>query len=255
LVAGGLPQTLAAFQEAADYARKYWAEAAMGLKFAGPFRMKAQYAEAIQASSAWDYPANGDPWHVIITPDQRIAAMAELMVPPYDMKPGILAGPNALRFDSKGNRYKMIPFRHSKEGLPGSIVDLMESKRETTSRLVGEMVQHENGVVKVRRKLFSVQWGGRLEKSDLKQLDIEKPVAKKIEGMVRVRQAYEKIAEDTLMTWRYLGHKSPPWAWWHPGFQPNPILQQVLPHVAENFKNAVQQGLMADIRAILKGEA
>lgn len=282
LASGGLPNTLAAFQEAAQYARNYWAEAAMGMHFAGPFRMKSQYAEAIQASAAWNYPADGDPWHVIISPDQRIAAIAELFVPPYDMKPGILAGPNAIRHDKDGNIYKMIPFRHDPEKLPPGILDIMKEKAPTISSVKGTaIVENVGGNIRrtERKKYFTVQWGGRLEKDDLKRLDesLSKPgkakrpdifplqtasgaplreyqhAAPKVLGMVRVRQAYESAVHEQLMTWRYMGHKSPPWAWWHPGFQANPILQQILPHVEENFKTAVRAGLMEDIRAILGG--
>lgn len=250
----GFPNVQEAVLRTAKYAQNYWAEAAMGKHFDGAFRFKRRYAEAILADSALKYPFQNNRLRARIRPVQKYARMAEFPIASFDMKEHILAGPNAARFDKDGNKYKNIPFRHG-EDLNPWVREYMQEQEETVSVYrFKRRIKDDEGNLKSIMKQFNTRWGYKLNHDDIDaNLPISEREKQRVLGMYRVKHIYKKAIENQMMTWRYLGHKSDPFAWIHPGFPANPILERIVPHITEVFKREVLEGLMKDLHSTLKG--
>jgi hypothetical protein len=62
-----------------------------------------------------------------------------------------------------------------------------------------------------------------------------------------MEKLYEVDNQAQYVTWRYVGPKSDPNSWWHPGFKHNPISYHVRKKARELLTEAIAKGLSADL--------
>ncbi len=136
--------------------------------------------------------------------------------PPYDMKPGLLAGPRH-RVTKKGRPYTIVPFHHKASDLPDVVAEMASTL--TLSRIVGQM-EDERGVM---RNVY--QWGTNAgEWGDLgRRSQLLTKYTWKSSPYSRMYQ----FPGSQLLTFRTVSENSDPNSWWHPGRPGNPVTASV----------------------------
>ncbi len=177
--------------------------------------------------------------------------------PPFDMKPGLLAGPHA-KISKKGVRYNIVPFRHAtpgttgrnvgapmpitgmtKKGNPRSLVytaakKLAVSTESPTGKTVWGGKTGEFGGLGRRSMLPVHAWtdgkgvmllAGRPGPYTWKH----SPYA----GMYKIAKTYAKATQAKYMTFRVVSDNSDPNSWWHPGFKARHFSEKVAKFIEE----------------------
>lgn len=158
---------------------------------------------------------------------------------PFDMKPGLLAGPNAKT--GKNGRYNTVPFRHGTPGSTGKRVGKpMPMTGITAAGKPKSMVYTEAKKLKPSVETLGgkTAWGGRT--GDFGGLGIRTmlPVKKGRPGaytwrsspfanMVKSAKTYEKATQNQYVTFRRVSDNSDPNSWWHPGIKARRFVNQV----------------------------
>lgn len=289
----GFPNTTEAFLETMKKVRNYWKDVATGsAQITGiKPRFGEKYAAAIDATEAWTEIITKDNIMVLIEPDPKIARLCEDFVPAYDMKPGILAGPNSRRViksgPNAGKIYKNVPMRHGWgdstthfKGMPQIIhkrIGPESGKKAHTTAVMNELTVDKKGKILERLRDVTVKRGDRLESKDLPKryskprlqrfLEVNqktggftlrryKHKAPIYEGLVRMEKIYQSPqSQSQYMTWRRVSPESDPYSWWHPGFQRNPISYHVEKQAREWLEDAIEQGLNEDFKEVMESGA
>lgn len=291
---GGFPSTRKHFENAMIQIRMLWINIAIG-KEPRPglnLRMQQKYADAIAASQAWIVDPS-DPFTIVISPDQKIAHMCEDFISPYDLKEGILEGPNARHYTQDGKVFKNVPFRHywgdSKHpDMPEEIYNIIKPQSEggqkrpylierlevvNFDRKTGKMRTDVIGTIKKRgdrileedipdsqkenktRKFWALN---KQAKSDadpiVKMIGEHTRTRSRYTGMIRMEKTYEILKnEPQYMTWRRVSENSPKWSWIHPGFPANRVSDVVIREAYPILKEHVLAGLADDMREFFTG--
>ena len=206
-------------------------------------------AQTTLGGSAPDYIAGIQPvtWErhaAVISLVGRLPNDLEQGKNPFDMKPGLLAGPRA-RSTKSGGRMNIVPFRH---GTPGSL------KRSVGSPMPAEGLSsagRPKSIVYTTAKKLAVSsagpggktaWGGKTGdfggyglRTQLPQPG-GRPAAytwknSPYAGMYKVAKFYAKAAQNQYVTFRAVSDKSDPASWWHPGFKARLLSAQVIRYV------------------------
>jgi hypothetical protein len=168
---------------------------------------------------------------------------------PFDMKPGLLAGPHA-KSGKNGARFNTIPFRHGTPGTGGRNVGAPmpttgytpkgkpRSLVYTAARKLAASLETSTGKTK---------WGGRT--GDFGGLGIRtaRPVpggrpgaytwkASPYASMVKVAKAYKKATQNQYVTFRRVSDNSDPTSWWHPGIRARRLSLKVGTYVKKQVK-------------------
>jgi len=158
---------------------------------------------------------------------------------PFDMKPGLLAGPNAKT--GKSGKYNTVPFRHGTPGTTGKRVGA--PMPFTGPSRAGKPV---SAIYVAARKLSpSVEgsggkttWGGRTGDFGGYGIQTQLPVKGGRPGaytwktspyaaMAKIAKTYGKATQNQYATFRRVSSNSDPNSWWHPGFQAKRFAERV----------------------------
>ena len=159
---------------------------------------------------------------------------------PYDMKPGLLSGPNAKRGKS-GSRYNTVPFRHGTPGSTGKRVGApmpfthLTKKGNQASLIYTEAKKLSPSVEGLAG---GTVWGGRTGDLGGYGMRTQLPVKKgrpgaytwkssPYAGMVKVGKTYGKATQYQYVTFRRVSDNSDPASWWHPGIKARRLANKV----------------------------
>lgn len=152
-----------------------------------------------------------------------VAKDIEKGYPSRDMKPQLLASPNA-KTSVKGVRYVDIPFQHSLKSLPSAIKAKVQAS--------------------VKTERVAARWEGRSERSSLRVTGRMSPTDAKHTTSIHSEMLRSKVAggKSALQTIRRVSSNSDAQAWHHPGYTGLHALRQL-----KNFPKLV-------LRSIFKKE-
>ena len=171
--------------------------------------------------------------------------------PPFDMKPGLLAGPNAKM--GKTGRYNTVPFRHGTPGSTGKRVGAPMPITHTTAKGRPASIVY----TEAKRLRPSVEgpagktvWGGRTGDFDGLGVRTQLPVKKGRPGaytwktspfasMTKVAKTYAKATQNQYVTFRRVSENSDPNSWWHPGFKPRNLVNRVRDYINDIVKRLI----------------
>ena len=188
-------------------------------------------------SSAMDYIAGIQPvkmgdTYAMVTLVGKLPNDIENGKGPYDMKPGLLAGPNA-KTGKGGNRYNTVPFRHGTPGSTGKRVGAPMPQTHTTPK--GRAASFIYTAAKrlspsIETGAGKTAWGGRTGDFGGYGIRTQLPVAggrpgaytwktSPYDSMVKIAKTYKSATQNQYVTFRRVSDKSDPNSWWHPGIQ------------------------------------
>lgn len=167
---------------------------------------------------------------------------------PFDMKPGLLAGPNAKT--GKTGRYNTVPFRHGTPGTTGKRVGQpMPITGLTPAGRPKSMVYTEAKKLKASTEtaVGTTAWGGRTGDFGGLGIRTQLPVKKGRPGpytwksspysnMVKVAKTYSKATQNQFLTFRRVSDNSDPASWWHPGIKARRFVNQVHEYITDIVK-------------------
>jgi len=160
---------------------------------------------------------------------------------PYDMKPGLLAGPNAKTNPKTGKRFNTVPFRHGTPGTTGKRVGMpMPITRQTKGGKTNSLVYNQARKLKVSSELPSgkTAWGGKTGDFGGLGQRTQLPVpggrpgayswkSSPYQGIYRIGKDYVKKRQYQYTSFRRVSDNSDSNSWWHPGLQPRNLVNQV----------------------------
>lgn len=156
----------------------------------------------------------------------------------FDMKEGILNGPNA-KIGENGNKYNTIPFKF---GTPGSNANSFSG---------GIMPQEIYQIAKGKKPDQPIKREELPSKyQEPKTVSIKQPQAKNFEQYTHKAAIYEGVVkkkdsvtgQNTYMSFRRVSENSDPSSWQHPGIEARNLAEQTL----ENFNIPDQVGISID---------
>lgn len=145
-----------------------------------------------------------------------------------DMKPALLAGPNA-RDTADGGRVNVVPFRHATPTSKGRAAPKMgsayaDTKGEEYAARLGMTIHNvaKSLAATTTTPEGATQWGGRLREG-VGGVGLLRPHHKTdiYAGMVRETKVYKKAKQSSYTSFRAVSTKSDPVAWIHPGIPPH----------------------------------
>lgn len=284
------PETFAAFREAMQEVHAAMLHAASNPGEYGLARKATPgYRDSLSDHQAWREEAEGGALRISIVPDPREAEISEGEVAPFDMKPGLLSGPNAKVGES--GRYNTVMFRHATPGtagragkpMPKEIHDVAKKLKgyrtmgdlwnkgksdAATARAAlkaeGETLTPQGAVSRGAdgqrevRNIFGKRGApGALTKIEKSWTGYEH-TASIYSGMRRYEKLFaESGARQTTgyRTFRRVSDNSDDEAWVHPGLPENPICDTISELMHDSVVDAVDIGIERDIEAMLEYRA
>lgn len=269
-----------AMKAALEYARATMMKACEGgisLPTSGPY-FNERYHDACKMADII-YP-NGSLFRGVLRADPVIAKQSEEYQPPYDLKKGLLVGPNSRAYEYKDRktgmmvtgRYNTVPFRHLVKNMPGGLYPMAYGMRPQISfivpgygRLTAKIpgmqhilspsritVQHltsiglgTTGGARHPTLEFKDRGGGGYREYTQSR---EGWKAGKYEGMIRTYKKYEDLTAkggSQYFTFRRVSTKSDPQSWWHPGHGIRPVTEVVTREIKDHVKSMLQEAIMA----------
>jgi hypothetical protein len=160
---------------------------------------------------------------------------------PYDMKPGLLAGPNA-KTTKGGVRVNTVPFRHGTPGTTGKRVGAPMPLTHMTDK--GKKASFIYTAAKKLKVSTETAWGGRTDNFGGYGMKTQMPVSggrpgayswksSPYAGMVKIAKTYGKKTQHQYATFRRVSDNSDPNSWWHPGIEAR--------HFAVHVSNYIQR--------------
>ncbi len=141
----------------------------------------------------------------VITLNGKAANATEDGYGSFDMKPGLLSGPNS-KVTAKGTRFNTVPFSYqpnSNAPAGQKILDLRSAvKALIKDRGIDKIIKNPSGEPK--QGIVA-----RLSNTGIKNL----------EGLVKIQKQYGKTTQSTYMTFRRVSSNSDASKWIHPGYQ------------------------------------
>lgn len=131
----------------------------------------------------------------------------------FDIKPGLLRGPNAKRTKS-GILYNTVPFSHHPSAKrvptrlgPDYMSDLKKAVKEMVPLATPKPIYDRSGKV-VMGHLVAKAGPNTIKKDERGYL----------QGMIKVQKQYKKTTQNTYTTFRRVTENTPPNRWIHPGY-------------------------------------
>lgn len=160
----------------------------------------------------------------IVVKMEGVAKDIEVGYPSRDLKPKLLASPNA-KTSEKGNRYIDVPFKH-------------EMRANVRSQGMPPLVKAQIQAA-VQTERISARWGGRAERNPLRVTGTipaasSKHVTSVYSDMLRTRSS----GKSSYQTIRRISSNSDANAWWHPGYEGLRALRQL-----KNFPKLVLKSI------------
>ncbi|MBI9086796.1 MAG: hypothetical protein JEZ11_24580 [Desulfobacterales bacterium] len=171
---------------------------------------------------------------------------------PYDMKPGLLNGPNA-KVGKGGKRFNTVPFRHGTPGTTGKRVGKpMPITGTTSGGKQKSMIYNAARKVAIssERPDGSTAWGGRTGDFGGYGIQTKPPVKGGRPGaytwkhspfaaMAKVAKTYKKATQHQYVTFRRVSDNSDPNSWWHPGIKARRLVNQVHSYITDLVKGII----------------
>jgi hypothetical protein len=165
---------------------------------------------------------------------------------PYDMKPGLLNGPNAKRTKS-GIKYNTVPFRHGTPGGTGKRVGAPMPITGTTAKGSPKSLIYSAAkklAVSSEKPGGGTAWGGRGGDMGGYGMRSQLPVkggrpgayswkSSPYAGMTKIAKTYGKATQHQYVTFRRISENSDPNAWWHPGLKARKLVKQVHTYITD----------------------
>jgi hypothetical protein len=232
-----------------------WVAAVSGHKLAGMTRTveDPRYAAMIAQPACLQYPFNGDAFEGrVIATDGDLVSRYEEGYGSFDMKPGLLSGPNAKM--GKHGAYNTVPFTHSTPGSQGQNGNPMPQDIYAQARKLadGARLTGHGDRGKVGKNPFVVNLEAKVRGLDGPMKSPYNHKTSPFEGMVRTHKAghtsyhtFRRVSEGWVDS-KGVRHGSDPSSWIHPGLSENPVVRSVFEHVAP----LVRAALIAEIDAL-----
>ncbi|WP_431860139.1 hypothetical protein [Azospirillum sp.] len=259
---GGLFPTLShAVAAISAAAHRQWVQYASGMalpdgKVINP--RTGEYARSIQLRQLGDFSAE-------VYTNLAYAAGIEHGMPARDLK-RMLDYSLKVRLTKDGRRYLIIPFRWNNpnsvlgNNMPQEVHDWWHGPGRTPSAITG-VHRRLSGTgaydIKTRQQITvparTYSWGSRMGKSDLAELGVTGPLAKRMEGMVNFRKPNARggAAHSKFMTFRVMIEGSPGWK--APAVEgkwpARTVAQQLQPVAEQAFGKAIEE----DVKRLLGG--
>lgn len=171
---------------------------------------------------------------------------------PYDMKPGLLAGPNA-KTTKSGAKYNTVPFRHGTPGTTGKRVGApMPITGKTAKGKPTSLIYNAGKRLKISSEKpgGGTAWGGRTGNFGGYGMRTMLPVkdgrpgayawkSSPYAGMVKVAKTYNTKTQHQYVTFRRVSENSDPNAWWHPGIKARKLVNTVHAYITETVKRII----------------
>lgn len=171
--------------------------------------------------------------------------------PPFDMKPGLLAGKHA-KVSKTGARYNIVPFRHGTPGTMGRNVGFpMPITSVSKAGKPGSLVYKSAKGLKASTELpgGKTSWAGKtgsfggLGRRSMLPVEGGRPAAytwkhSPYESMYKIAKTYAKATQAKYMTFRAVSSNSDSNSWWHPGFSAKHFAQRVADFLKEESVKA-----------------
>lgn len=169
------------------------------------------------------------------TPEGRMANMIEQGCPPFDMKPGLLAGRKA-RYSEKSGAYTTVPLRLKAYGSHGDSPPVMPSTIYRSARQL-EIGQS----MTLPRKYEGYGMRTRLS-SDIKRWGHYTWQTSPFQGITKVARwpnliplSLPRETAGMYMVFRRVSKKSSANSWIHPGFRQHNFLEKTVSYIDEIF--------------------
>lgn len=181
-------------------------------------------------------------------------------LPPFDMKPGLLSGPNAKwsKFTTASGRsggmtssvYNTVPFRHGTPGTSGKNVGApMPTTHLTPKGKPASVVYDAAKKLAASKELPSgkTAWGGKtgdfggMGKRTMLPVAGGRPGAytwkhSPYEGIYKIAKTYAKATQHQYISFRRVSSNSDPNAFWHPGIKARHFAWEVEAYALERLK-------------------
>ncbi len=178
-----------------------------------------------------------------------------------DMKPALLAGPNAKT--GEHGRYNTVPFRHGTPGTSGRNFPAMGSQFMPGFRMgpsgviqTGTSKDHARKLGKAVHRAAKalagtvshpgkgVSYGERL-KAGMAPLLRPHHKTDVFAGMIREEKTYKKTTQSQYITFRRVSENSDPGAWIHPGIEAHRLFPEAGKYVGRVAGHLFQQALQS----------
>ena len=260
-----------AVKRAVLFVATVWREAAVnGIGDLPPCKSRL-YIDGIGAGI--EYPS-GNEWTGRIVNRSPDAGRVEKGYPRFDMKPGLLFGPQA-RPRRDGGTYNIVPFRHGTprggggeagsganratlQTMPAAVHNIVKEFRQ--SRQTGAFYRpavfaftrgqptpggEMNPMMMAARRVREYEWGDRLAEDDVPEPFNEPAKAHHVTslyaGMVRMAaDDGTQMTHSHYLTFRTVSPRSRPEAWWHPGQPARPYSEKVAEMTREPVKDMIR---------------
>lgn len=189
------------------------------------------YARSIHAI----YPADDEGFAGVVVNTAPYAAALEYGLPPFDMKPFLLASKFA-RVGKGGQRYLRIPFRH---GTPGAV------SMPAMPREIYERARRLKPGQQLPLSAAGKQWGQRTK------LNPVGPYTWKT-GLYAGMTKRGIKGHSQYMTFRTVSDNSPASAWWHPGIKEKRIAWRTAEQVVPQIERMLTAALDNDIEKLFE---
>jgi hypothetical protein len=213
-----------------------WVAAVSGHDFEGMKKRvdDPRYAAMIATPDCMEYPFNGSEFEGrVVAADGDLVKRYEEGFASYDMKPGLLAGPNAKM--GEHGPYNTVPFTHSTPGSEGQKGAAMPQSvyAQAKGLAEGQRLHGMGDLGKQTKSPFQVNAQATVRGLAGPMKDSYTHKASPYEGMVKIHQQ----GHTTYKTFRRVSegwvdaqgkrHGSDPNSWIHPGQAANPIMKSV----------------------------
>lgn len=150
--------------------------------------------------------------------------------PSYDMKEGLLAGPNS-SLGVNGARYNTVPFEHTpyNKGPAGPTVTALKQSAQKAIAMYGL-----NEIIKTS--------GNKVLQGKVGVIN-DKRFNANIQGMTKYQSGQGKKAKSTFMTFRRVSDNSDPDSWIHPGFEGIHLFEELSSMAEEEMDNIIKRFL------------
>ena len=182
--------------------------------------------------NALKYEDLGDVYIIYLDPKSERAIHLEKGWAAFDMKPGLLNGPNSKM--GKNGRYNTVPFRHKSSE---QRIDSTGQKVLTdTAKMIQEInKQVKKGSLSVLEKNIE---GGKIRTYQ----NIENP---RLAGLTRISKTYtndrgKETTQHRYFTFRRVSENSDENSWRHPGYRGVGVFPELENYVQENINRILQ---------------
>lgn len=174
--------------------------------------------------------------------------MVEEGVDSFDMKPGLLNGPNS-KVGKDGKRYNTVPFSHGTPGalaenfnggiLPVEVYQVVKSKPQTISTKGGGVKSAPLSVDEIPKPFDEVKTVdiGEPESKNFRQYEHKSSI---YEGIVK--QKDKATGQNSYISFRRVSENSDPNSWIHPGIEPHHLAEETI----QNFNIPTEVGKSID---------